>query len=76
MHVTCENCLAKIQPVCFKGFSSLFGVTARLQSIKTALATMGVAPIYKRGKDEKRKNKLPDTTYKTIDMFFNSLKGR
>lgn len=77
VRVNRNDSLAEI-PVCFRGFLSLFGVTPRrLQTMKSSLASTGMAPIDKRGKHENRgKNKLPEATYEAMDSFFKSLKGR
>lgn len=77
VRVSRESCLQDI-PVCFKGFLSIFGITnRRAQTLKSSLASTGSAPIDKRGKHENRgKNKLPETTYTAMDIFFKSLKGR
>lgn len=77
VRVVRENCLEEV-PVCSKGFTSIFGITARrVQTIRASLATTGQAPIDQRGKHKNRgKNKLSNEIYDAMNSFFSSLKGR
>lgn len=61
-------------PVCFRAFTSLFGIKpSRMHNIKRALCKTGKPPVDGRGKHNNRPRKLPDAVRQGIIDFIGSL---